>query len=504
MKLLKKKLRKTLTEIINELRRHAKNKLFNFVILNSLVILFQFLYIAFREKFLNLEIPLWYTRPWGDYQLASKEYIRVFPATSIFIVFCSVILVALLNKYFVRYVTEVITTTVTFCTLLLTYQMLRVFSIATVPFTPFINPTYISLLPYFLFAVVVSNSFLPGFINWMKDLGIITIPGVHPHPSMVLKAPSVRGGGVYFTILFLILSVLMVGFIPNFSGVYLAIVLLGVLSFIDDYQNTHPNSSFKLVENPLLRLILLTSVASIPVMSGIKFDVIINPLQNLFSGQFLYLSNTGIISGIITVVWLVWFLNVLSWSNGVDGQFSGIVGIAFILIALLSLRFKELDIVHRKLAILATIGAGISFGTVGQMWHPSKIMWGFGAMSAGLILAVLSFLTQSKIITSILIILIPFLDALVTLLRRIFQGKNPLRGDRGHLHHLLLDRGWSVSKIALFYWFTTAVFGAIGLLTVERFTIQVGLIIGGVVAFFIILLNFKSSKIKNENTIPRR
>lgn len=504
MKNFKKKFRKFFIEILNELSRHAKNKLVEFSVLNGLMIAFQFFYILLRKSYLNPLIPLWYTRNWGDYQLASAKYIYVFPIISILILASGLFLIAFLNKYFVRYISEVITAITTFCIFFLTFQMLRIFNIATIPFEPFINPTYIKLLPYFLFSLFVAYFFLPNFISTMRNFGILTIPGVHAHPSMILRGPSARGGGVYFTILFIILSIIFIGFSKEFLGLYISLILMGILSYVDDYQNTHPNSSFKIIENPFLRLLLLTSVVSIPVMSGIRFDVVMNPLQSFYNGQFINFSTFQILPYLVTILWIVWFINVLSWSNGVDGQFSGIVGIAFILVALLSLRFRELTLYHRQIAILAILGAGISFGMVYQMWHPSKIMWGFGAMSAGLVLAVLSFMSQSKIITSILIILIPFMDALVTLVRRILQGKNPLKGDRGHLHHILIAKGWKPSKIALFYWFTTALFGLIGFYTADKFTIQIGLLIAGLAAFFIILLNLKFIKTKDENSLFRK
>ena len=147
---------------------------------------------------------------------------------------------------------------------------------------------------------------------------------------------------------------------------------------------------------------------------------------------------------------------------------------------------------------MSAISAGIAFGFIKYTWHPSQIMWGFGAMCAGLVLSVLSILIQGKLVTSVLIILIPFLDAVVTVVRRLIQGKNPFKGDRGHLHHLLLERGWNAKKIALFYWFTTAIFGIIGLVTAEKYTVQVVLFLGILVAFFIILLNLLSLKAKQE------
>ena len=172
------------------------------------------------------------------------------------------------------------------------------------------------------------------------------------------------------------------------------------------------------------------------------------------------------------------------------------MGIAGIVIALLSLRFHPLQPYQESIARMAVILAGASFGLIPYTWHPSKIMWGFGAMSAGMVLAGLSVLSTSKIATSVIVLMVPFLDGLVTFMRRILQGKNPLKGDRGHLHHLLLERGWSPKKVSLFYWFTTAVFGMVGILASDKYLVQITLTLGGMVAFFIILLNLKSISVK--------
>ena len=161
------------------------------------------------------------------------------------------------------------------------------------------------------------------------------------------------------------------------------------------------------------------------------------------------------------------------------------------MILLLALRFETPLPMHRDAAIFAAISAGLSFGFTKFTWHPSKILWGFGAMSAGLVLAVVSILISSKVITSVIVILIPFLDAFVIVIRRLWQGRNPLKGDKGHLHHILLNRGWSVRRVALFYWASTAFFGILALLTAEKYTLHVGLTLVGIVAFGIALLNVR-------------
>ena len=82
---------------------------------------------------------------------------------------------------------------------------------------------------------------------------------------------------------------------------------------------------------------------------------------------------------------------------------------------------------------------------------------------AGYLLAVLSILSTTKVGTLIVVLGIPLVDTGYTIVRRILAGKSPVWGDRGHLHHRLLDAGWSKPKVAYFYWALTAALGVIAL-----------------------------------------
>jgi UDP-GlcNAc:undecaprenyl-phosphate GlcNAc-1-phosphate transferase len=107
-------------------------------------------------------------------------------------------------------------------------------------------------------------------------------------------------------------------------------------------------------------------------------------------------------------------------------------------------------------------------------------MAGFGAGSlAGYFLAVLAILSGAKLATALLVLAIPTLDALFVIIRRLLSGKSPVWGDRGHLHHRLLDLGWSKRQIAGFYWISTALLGVISLQlnSQQKFYTMIGLII---------------------------
>jgi len=489
------KLKKTFID----LRKRFSDKIVSILIANLTIIAFQLIYLKLRYVFVNSQIPFWYTRMWGDYQLADKVWLYLFPAAGLLILVAGLVFTVPIRRYYVRYGVNLIGVITIGANVLLTYSLLRIIFKASVPFEPIINPIHLDLLVPAFIAFMLMHFVLPRFIKYAQERDIVTSPEIHTHPGMLLSEPSARGGGFVYGIAFLILAMIFVGFSPNLVVFYVALFLISLLGMLDDYQNTHPETKFRFLENPYIRLGLLFLIVSIISVSGTKIFSISSPF-----GEGILFFNSQVISAIITTIWIVWVLNVLSWSNGIDGQYTGIVGIASILIVLLALRFDPLKIVDMKVAMLAAISAGLALGFVKFTWHPSKILWGFGAISAGLVLAVLSILINSKILPSIIIILVPFLDAFVTVVRRIIQKKNPLKGDRGHLHHILISRGWGIRKIALFYWITTALFGIIGYLTAEKLTIQMGLILVGLVAFVLIILNIRLKKdmIVSEGSLP--
>lgn len=107
---------------------------------------------------------------------------------------------------------------------------------------------------------------------------------------------------------------------------------------------------------------------------------------------------------------------------------------------------------------------GATFPLLIFNWHPAKILPGYGASTLiGFMIATLAIYSGSKTATAILILGIPVMDGLWTIGRRIYHGKMPIWGDKQHLHHKLLEAGWSHDKIALFYGVITFILGFIAI-----------------------------------------
>ena len=100
---LNKRIEKTTEYILVKLK--DKN-LSNFLV-NTIIDIFLFIYIRSRFQYLNNDIPLWYTKIWGDAQLAPKFNLYLIPLVSIAINVVALVF-TLLNKYYLRYLEDVL------------------------------------------------------------------------------------------------------------------------------------------------------------------------------------------------------------------------------------------------------------------------------------------------------------------------------------------------------------------------------------------------------------
>ena len=459
-------------EFITWLKDNVASAWSKYAAVNILIFAGQVYYLARRFIYINTEIPFYYFRHWGENQLGPKSLLHTIPIIVISLSLAGFFLAYKAKQAYFQYLDKVILTLVTAGNLLLSYSLIRIVLIASVPFEPLINPEFAKLLLPFSLGLVTAYVITPVFISLFEKIGLVTVPMVHKHPGMSLTQASTRGGGIIFMLVFVALTPLFTNLSSITRGIIVSIIFLGILGLMDDYQNTRKHTVLKLLENPIVRLGVLFFITLIPVYMGLKIESVGNP----FTGNAFDISrytlgffqNIRWLSYILTTIWIVWILNGLSWSNGVDGQYGGFMGVAFLTVLFLALRFDPIQPEFRNAANMAAIASGISFGITNYNWFPSRIMWGFGAVTAGLVLAATSIMAGGKITISVLIILIPFMDAAVTVTRRIVQRKNPFKGDRGHLHHFLLKKGWGVRRVAVFYWATTALFGTISILTADK------------------------------------
>ena len=314
------------------------------------------------------------------------------------------------------------------------------------------------ILP-FLLAFIATMIIVPLCIPLIKKFGLIDDPKVHIHPGIIHSKPIPRGGGIP---LFLGTLIAFIVFLP-LNGTTIAVLFASFLALVVGILDDRFNAKAKDV-SPYLRFLINILSAVIVVGSGVTIPYITNPFGGILELNIVLFPMLGITLGdIVAGAWIIWVMNMLNWSKGVDGQMPGIVAISAIVIGILSLRFPFVLTSSLIDAKLAFILAGSSLGFLFFNFHPARIFPGYGATSIYLLLAVVSILSSAKLATAILVMGIPTVDALFTIGRRLIHKKSPFRGDNWHLHHLLLRLGYSQRQIAFFYWTLSALLGTISL-----------------------------------------
>lgn len=276
------------------------------------------------------------------------------------------------------------------------------------------------------------------------------------------RAPIPYPGGILLFLVFLFLASVFLTPSLKLLGLLLGSGILVLVSFLDDRVNLAP----------WLRLLVQILVAVIMIVSGIGVEAITNPFggfialdQIKFAIQFGEMNQEILaLSGLFTLVWIVVIVNAMNWMDGIPGLNSGITFIGGMTMFFLSISDK---VNQPETGILALILAMIALGFWLFDFYPPKIIIGdSGSMFFGLILAVLAIFSGGKIATSFLILGFPILDALYVATHRMYNKKAPWKGgewDRErravHLHHRMLDYGFSEKQVLLAIYALAASFG---------------------------------------------
>ncbi len=314
-----------------------------------------------------------------------------------------------------------------------------------------------------LTAALLTSFAVPLVIKLAKRYQLVDDPIQNPHPKKVHSTPIPRAGGLAIFIGVIFSIFLFIPIEKHILGIILGSSILLIMGIVDDKVTNF---------SPYLRLSLLFLAAGCAVASGIGISFITNPFggilrldELIIPFNFLGTHSIVVLADIFAFLWIVTITQVINWSKGVDGQMPGITLVAALVLGFLSLRFYAAgDIDQLQVAKLAFITAGASLGFLIFNWYPAKIFPGFsGSTILAFLLAVLSILSGAKVATALLVMAIPTVDFVYTIIRRISRGKSPVWGDRGHLHHKLLDIGWKAPQISLFYMVGSGILGTVAL-----------------------------------------
>src|ERR1700686_3329482 len=274
--------------------------------------------------------------------------------------------------------------------------------------------------------------------------------------------------------------------IPRLGGVAVYVsVLIGLVPLV--LLNNFFTESLKDSNSHLLRIFI---PASLTLLLGIVDDIWgLKALQKFagllvialafyamggriegFTIPFVGSIQLPLIAGLlITVIWIIGIANAFNLIDGMDGLAAGAAIFSSLVIMAISL------MQGRPLVIAVTLVlSGALIGFLRYNFNPASIFLGdSGALLIGFLLAALSVEGSQKASTAVAVAIplmafgLPVVDTAFTVARRFISRKPLFAGDREHIHHMLLERGWSQKRAVLVLYGVCAMFGLFTLLFVK-------------------------------------
>ena len=165
----------------------------------------------------------------------------------------------------------------------------------------------------------------------------------------------------------------------------------------------------------------------------------------------------------VTLVWFVGMMNAINWIDGIDGLAPTVTLVACIVLFLHTF-FWPRDDPRFTISILPLLLGAALLGFLPFNWFPARITLGdAGSNFIGLTIAAISIVGGAKVATALLVLGLPLLDLAWVTLSRAIRGQPIATGDKSHLHHRLLARGWGVGRIVGFVGGVSLFFGVLSL-----------------------------------------
>lgn len=308
-----------------------------------------------------------------------------------------------------------------------------------------------------VFAFVMTLGLTFGALKLFPVLGLMD----RPHKYGLQRKPIPYYGGLVIVAAFVASVLIFVKLDSHVVALLVGALMIALVSFLDDMFGL----------SPWLRLFVQIVAALILVFAGIGIASISNPFgpaiildQWKIAVTIDQIYQISVLAALFMIVWVVAIVNTMNWLDGLNGLPSGVTVIAALTIFLLSIRPGiHYDISSQVPVALISI---ILFACALAFWffdfYPAKILMGdTGSMFMGFLLAALAVFSGGKVATAFLVLGFPILDAGWVIIRRLMQGKSPLKGDLKHFHHRLLEAGLTDRKALILIYMMCAVFGGI-------------------------------------------
>jgi UDP-GlcNAc:undecaprenyl-phosphate/decaprenyl-phosphate GlcNAc-1-phosphate transferase len=260
-----------------------------------------------------------------------------------------------------------------------------------------------------------------GAVDEIKERGLAS------EPTPLLGGLAIFAGALIAALLFMPES-------ERTRGILVAAAVITLIGAIDDVRDLPPGA--KLAGQIAAALIL--------VEAGVVVRNITLP--------FLGAVDFGDLGGPLTVLGLVAVINVVNFSDGVDGLAAGVCAISAVAFAIIAF-----DLGRDAAGVLAAIVVGAALGFLVHNFHPASVFMGdCGSNLLGLLLGAVivegSLKTNALValIVPLVVLAVPFLDTGFVIAKRLKYRRPVYQGDSNHFHHRFHRIGFSQRRTVLY------------------------------------------------------
>ena len=278
-----------------------------------------------------------------------------------------------------------------------------------------------------------------------------------PEERKINKRSLVRVGGISFIISFIISLTIIFLFTKNnfvtsneYNNFFSISIIISLLSFLLGFADDVKSLS------PIFRLFMQLIISALVWSCGVQITNIDISFLKL---DIEYIQLSKFISFFLTIIWITGITNAINWIDGLDGLASSLVGISSLSLGALIIKGGH---IQEGLVLIGISGSCLGFLIFNS--YPAKLIMGDGgSYFLGFNLGYLSILGSKFYLISdslnlytqklhifILIFAIPLFDMAYVILVRLLKGLSPFYPDNNHLHHRLMNYGFTHEKVVRF------------------------------------------------------
>lgn len=228
-------------------------------------------------------------------------------------------------------------------------------------------------------------------------------------------------------------------------GVVIGATVIVIFGVVDDVRGL----------SPLAKLFGQVLGAGVLVVMGVQ-------IQNLHVPGTAVISLSPELSVVVSLTWVVAFVNIINLIDGLDGLAAGLTCITAVSMFYYTTQ-TGVGGAFVDAALISIVMAGATLGFLRYNFNPASIFMGdSGSMLLGYLLGavtiqgVLKSIAAVALIVPLMALAIPILDTGMAIARRLKRGQPISRADKEHIHHRLLNMGHSQRQAVLLLYFWTA------------------------------------------------